>query len=222
MSHEHPQHDPRPHVCGVGWQDALPSLRQPSPGQVAQWLARQQRRTFTYEAIGATATQPPQGYRVDHTRCLLGQGEAVFAAACDALRGWRQFGLSWLSIASADAPLVPGTVLAIVAKAAGLWWVNPCRIVYVIDEDTGTKRRFGFAYGTLPGHAGRGEECFLVEMLPNGEVHYDILAFSQPGHLLARLGYPLMRRYQKRFGRESASAIRQAVAEVMQKKSGQI
>ena len=37
----------------------------------------------------------------------------------------------------------------------GLWWLNACRIVYVVDE-AGPVTRFGFAYGTLPGHAGSG------------------------------------------------------------------
>ena len=41
---------------------------------------------------------------------------------------------------------------------------------------------------------------------------YDILAFSRPRQALARLGYPLMRKRQRRFGRESAAAMRRAVA----------
>jgi hypothetical protein len=42
-------------------------------------------------------------------------------------------------------------------------------------------------------------------------VWYDILAFSRPRQLLARLGYPLVRRLQRRFGRDSAAAMRRAV-----------
>ena len=73
--------------------------------------------------------------------------------------------------------------------------------------------RFGFAYGTLPGHAESGEERFLVEWdRADDAVWYDILAFSRPRHPLARLGYPLTRRTQRRFARDSAAAIRQAVA----------
>jgi phosphatidylserine/phosphatidylglycerophosphate/cardiolipin synthase-like enzyme len=40
--------------------------------------------------------------------------------------------------------------------------VNLCRVVYVIDEPDGPIARFGFAYGTLPGHAVAGEELFLA------------------------------------------------------------
>jgi len=220
MSEECPPNDRRQPAQRGGLRFALPSIWRPSSEQIARFLARQRQCDFTYGAVGATATQPPTGFRIDHTRCQLGQGEAVFAAACDALRRWQQFGLSWLNIAPPGASIEPGEVVAIVARAAGVWLMNPCRIVYVIDEVNGAGRRFGFAYGTLPGHAGCGEERFLVEMQPGGDVAYDILAFSRPGHLLARLGYPLMRRYQRRFGRESAAAMRQAVVAATQPESG--
>jgi len=72
-------------------------------------------------------------------------------------------------------------------------------------------QRFGFAYGTLPGHIERGEERFLLEMSDDDSVWYDILAFSQPRHLLTKIGYPFVRRMQKRFGRESAAAMVRAV-----------
>ena len=79
-------------------------------------------------------------------------------------------------------------------------------------DEAGPVSRFGFAYGTLPDHAGSGEERFLVEWdRASGEVWYDILAFSRPHWLLTRLGYPYMRRLQKRFGRESAAAMVRAV-----------
>jgi uncharacterized protein (UPF0548 family) len=95
-----------------------------------------------------------------------------------------------------------------VAGNFGLWWLNACRVVYVVEEAD----RFGFAYGTLPDHAGSGEERFLVEWdQATGLVWYDVLAFSRPRHVLARLGYPWTRRVQKRFGRDSAAAMVRAV-----------
>jgi uncharacterized protein (UPF0548 family) len=84
-----------------------------------------------------------------------------------------------------------------------LGWLEAC------PEDTSI---FGFAYSTLPDHVGSGAERFLVEWdREEGSVWYDILAFSRPRHFLAKLGYPWMRRIQKRFGRESAAVMRQAV-----------
>ena len=35
-------------------------------------------------------------------------------------------------------------------RAIGFWWLNACRIVYVVDE-AGPITQFGFAYGTLAG-----------------------------------------------------------------------
>jgi uncharacterized protein (UPF0548 family) len=78
-------------------------------------------------------------------------------------------------------------------------------------DEAGPVARFGFAYGTLPGHAESGEERFLVEWDRTGDaVRYDVLAFSRPRHPLARLGYPLTRRAQRRFARDSAAAMLRA------------
>jgi hypothetical protein len=100
--------------------------------------------------------------------------------------------------------------VAVIARAIGLWWLNACRIVYVVDESESV-RRFGFVYGTLPDHAGTGEERFLIEWdRDDDSVWYDILAFSRPNQFLTRLGYPLVRRTQKRFGRESAAVMLRA------------
>jgi uncharacterized protein (UPF0548 family) len=161
--------------------------------------------------VGATTTNPPAGYVVDHTRIRLGAGEKVFAIARAALERWQQFRLGWLEASPEDTPIKEGQVVAILARSIGLWWLNACRIVIVVDED-GPVKRFGFAYGTLPDHVGSGEERFLVEWDRAGDsVWYDILAFSQPRHFLARLGYPWVRQVQKRFGRESAVAMYRAL-----------
>jgi len=71
-------------------------------------------------------------------------------------------------------------------------------------------KRFGFAYGTLPDHAERGEERFMIECLADNSVCYDIYAFSQPQKAIVKLGLPLARRLQQRFGRESLSVMRGA------------
>jgi len=99
----------------------------------------------------------------------------------------------------------------VMGRAIGLWWLNACRIVYIVDE-SGPITKFGFAYGTLPGHVESGEERFLIEW-DHGEnsVWFDILAFSKPNHFLTRLGYPLVRRKQKQFGQDSAASMLKAV-----------
>jgi uncharacterized protein (UPF0548 family) len=189
------------------------SLRRPSTEMIWGFLASQTNLGFTYAAIGATASQPPAAYAVDHTRVKLGDGEEAFARAKDALRRWDQFRLGWMEAWSPKTTIEPGDPVAIIARSLGVWWLNACRIVYVIDEGESI-RRYGYASGTLPAHAGEGEERFVVEWdRASGDVWYDILAFSRPHGMLARLGYPYMRRVQKRFGRESAAAMLRAVGD---------
>ncbi len=166
---------------------------------------------FTYSSVGATAKVPPVGYVVDHTRIKLGSGEETFEAAKSALRRWEQFHLGWVEASPTETPIEKGEVVAVIGRVFGLWWLNACRIVYVVDE-VGPITRLGFAYGTLPGHAESGEERFLIEWDRADDcIWYDILAFSRPNYFVTKLGYPLVRRLQKRFARDSAAAMVKAV-----------
>jgi uncharacterized protein (UPF0548 family) len=189
------------------------SLHKPSAEVVRTFLAAQAGREFTYPAVGATRTAPPSGYALHHTRTRLGDGEPVFAAARAALGAWRQLRLGWLEPWPSEEVVRPGEAVALLARLGGLWWLTCCRVVYVVDE-TGPAARFGYAYGTLPGHMLAGEERFLVEWDRDGGVWYDVLAFSRPRRLLARLGYPYVRWVQRGFGPASAAAMDQAVAGV--------
>jgi uncharacterized protein (UPF0548 family) len=187
------------------------SLRKPCAESIRRFLSAQAKLDFSYTEVGATASQLPAGFVVDHTRSKLGEGELIFQAARAALQQWKQFDLGWLEVWPPATPIETGEAVAIVARTAGLWWLNACKIVYVVG-DSGAISRFGLAYGTLPGHAGSGEERFLIEWdQADNSVWYDILAFSRPNHFLARLGYPFVRRTQKRFGKESAAAMLRAV-----------
>ena len=187
------------------------SLRKPYSDALQRFLAAQRELPFTYEAVGATAGTPPAGYVVDRTRIKLGEGEAVFRSATAALRRWEQFNLGWVEAWPSDTPIQSGEVVAVMGRAIGVWWLNACRVVYVVDE-AGTISKFGFAYGTLPGHVESGEERFLIEWDQiGGSVWYDITAFSRPNQFSARLGYPVVRRLQKRFGRDSAASMLRAV-----------
>ncbi|OJW12403.1 MAG: DUF1990 domain-containing protein [Planctomycetales bacterium 71-10] len=193
------------------------SLRKPSAETVRKFLEGQAKLDFTYSPVGATADpSPPADYRLNHTRERIGAGREAFERAKAALRRWDQFRIGWAEIQPAGAPIREGEVVAIVAHRLGLWWLNACRVVYVVDEDDPAVpfARFGFAYGTLPDHVGSGEERFLVDWdARTDEVFYDVEAYSRPHLLLARLGSPYMRRSQRRFGRESAAAMVRSMAE---------
>jgi uncharacterized protein (UPF0548 family) len=182
----------------------------PTAEQLKTFLESQARQPLTYTAEGATrlAAALPDGYTVDHTRVVLGSGEAVFRRACAALRRWEMFNLGWLTCHPRATPIEAGQVVAIVPWHFGFWSLNACRIVYVIAEE----RRFGFGYGTLPAHVESGEERFLIEWEASTDaVAYDILAFSRPAHPLTQLAYPVTRLFQWRFAADSGRAMRRAV-----------
>ena len=192
-------------------------LRRPSPSQVAEFLASQQGARFTYAEVGATHVRsPPAGYTIDRNRICLGVGPEAFDRAVEALRQWKMLTHEWATIAPPNAHVQVGTTVAVVVRHYGFWSVNACRIVYVIDDaaeiDGARVRRVGFAYGTLPEHGAIGEERFMVEWHARDDsVWFDLYAFSRPGKLLARLGYPLGRRLQRRFARAAKQAMLDAV-----------
>ena len=79
-------------------------------------------------------------------------------------------------------------------------------MVWVVDEPD----RRGFGYGTLPGHPESGEESFVVSLRPDGDVVYELRAFSRPATPLSRLGGPASRRVQTFALDRYVSAIRRA------------
>lgn len=187
------------------------TVYQPSSETIRAFLRQQADVSFSYPEVGHSRHTPPAGYVVDHNRICLGEGEACFNAARDALHAWRMFPTGWVKLCWPTAPIAPGTDVAILAHWGALWWLNACRIVYVIDEHA-PQRRCGFAYGALASHPARGEERFCIEMAGDGTVWYDLLAFSKPNRLLTRLGYPFVRRLQKRFAAQSLKAMAEAVS----------
>jgi uncharacterized protein (UPF0548 family) len=189
------------------------ALRRPSAEAIQRFLDTQAALTFSYRAVGATRGDLfPPGYDLDHTRVRLGEGEADFSAACASLAHWDQFRLGWVEPWTFDRPIAVGATVGILARVCGMWSLNACRIVYTVDDLRSSRRRYGFAYGTLPDHAESGEERFLIDWdSKEGSVWYNILAFSRPRGVLARLGYPYARRVQRRFARESAAAMIGAV-----------
>ena len=185
-------------------------LGKPSDKQLQDYVERQRKLPFSYAEVGGSRDASPAGFTIDHNRVCLGHGAAVYDAACEAMRQWRMFPATWTRIYPSDTPLEPDGVVALVVSVFGLWWLNACRIVYVVNEPG----RFGFAYGTLPGHVECGEERFLIERDADDRVWYDIRAFSRPRHPLVRLMAPLARRQQRRFVRDSQAAMLEAVRQI--------
>jgi uncharacterized protein (UPF0548 family) len=120
------------------------------------------------------------------------------------------FDLGWVKLCWSSTPIAVGSTVGILAEHFGCWSLSAARIVYLVDEKDSVSgiTRFGFAYGTLNQHVECGEERFMVEWQHSDDsVSYDILAFSRPRLLLAKLGYPFARALQRRFARESMQAM---------------
>jgi uncharacterized protein (UPF0548 family) len=185
-------------------------LKKPDRSSTLAFILAQQNQTFSYLEVGSSRQRAPAGYTVDYNRVNLGQGVDTFERAKRAVIQWKMFDMPWLNLCWPDAPVEPGSTVAVVASHLGFWSMNACRIIYVIEE-RGSSERYGFAYGTLRGHAEIGEERFMVEFNPNDQsVWYDLYAFSWPSSL-ARLAYPFARALQKRFARDSKAAMQEAV-----------
>ena len=183
-------------------------LKRPTEEQIKDFLVTAQGLPLSYPEVGAMHATPPPDYKVDHNFVPLGAGAEVFEHAVGALKHWKHFDLGWVQLLPADAQIQVGVTVAVLVNHSFLWSLNACQIVYVIDEHEDTIRRFGFAYGTTTQHAERGEERFIIEWNATDEtVSYDILAFSKPGHWLAKFAYPLTRWWQKRFARDSMKAM---------------
>jgi uncharacterized protein (UPF0548 family) len=194
-------------------------LTKPTEEFVKQFIVSQHDLPFSYTRVGATknptgaSPDGPVGFTVDHNRIQLGSGEQTYARGVAALRSWRQFELGWVTVVPPGKQLEVGTTVAVRTRTFGFWSLNAARIVYVIDEREKRQARFGFAYGTLPDHVERGEERFTVEWQADDSVWYDIYAFSRPEHPLARLGFPVTRKLQKRFVRDSLTVMKAAAGE---------
>lgn len=188
-------------------------IAKPDRGAIDAYLAAWSAQKFSYLEIGKSregaAVLP--GYNVDHNRIQLGAGRESFERAKRAVRAWKMFEMGWIELCWPSAPIEAGTNVAVLALHLGFWSVNPCRIVYALDEKDGAVERYGFAYGTPKGHGAVGEERFSVEFhAADGSVWYDLYAYSRPG-VIARIGSPFTRALQQRFALDSKAAMLTAV-----------
>jgi len=186
---------------------------EPSAQRIARFLDAQRDAPFSCDEVGASrkAAKVPTDYAVDHNRARLGGGKDTFDRAVAALYAWKMFDVGWVRLVPANAPVEVGMTVAVLVRHYGFYSLNPCRISYTFEQDEGGLLKRGFAYGTLPGHGEKGEERFTVEWRREDDsVFYDLYAFSRPNHPLAKLGYPLARRLQRRFAKDSLRAMVQA------------
>jgi uncharacterized protein (UPF0548 family) len=184
-------------------------LSRPSGQHLDAVLARVAGQALTYSEVGATKGRVlPADYRHDRCSVSIGRGEDVFRRGQTAIRRWEAQRGAGAAVRPSDPPLVVGGDLVVALRSGPVYVLAPCRIVYVTDEPD----RFGFAYGTLPGHPEQGEEAFHIDRSADGEVTFDVVAFSRPADVLGRIGSPVARIVQKRVTRSYLEGVRQFVA----------
>ncbi|MER8184937.1 DUF1990 domain-containing protein [Kitasatospora sp. NPDC094015] len=163
---------------------------------------------FSYREVGATAEggELPAGYRHLRHRTRLGAGREVFAAAGRTVLTWRMHRAVGVGIRADAERAAPGVVVRVVLGAGRFALVAPCAVVWAVEEPA----RAGFAYGTLPGHPECGEEAFVVELAPDGQVWFTVTAFSRPARWYTRLGLPLALAFQHLYARRCGRVLRRA------------
>lgn len=187
------------------------TLFKPSTRTLAAWMPRQcAAQVFTTDA--AIPRPAPRGFRLNLGSTELGSGEAVYRAACEALRHWEMFPAAWINVLPKDAPAEVGLTVGVLAHCLGVWSLNACRVVELSEGTAENTRSFGFTYATVGAHVYRGAERFAVHFDElSGRVWYDLASYSQARHWLVRLMASYVRTVQRRFAVESGAAMLAAV-----------
>lgn len=184
---------------------------EPSDNQIEDFLAEQRELPFSYNEVGASQTEIPTGYPVNHHRIQIGKGAEAFAMAKEAIRRWTMYKTGWTRIYPPDAPIAVGQIVCVIVNHGFCWSLNPCRIIYVLEE-TGAIERFGFAFGTLPGHSETGEERFTAEWRHDDDsIWFELLSFARGHHILARIGFLFVPLFQNKFAKDAKRAMLKAV-----------
>jgi uncharacterized protein (UPF0548 family) len=176
----------------------------PPASFIERFLDASRHLPLTYDPVGL-AHVGRAGYDIDETDAVIGHGRVDFDRARAALAKWTHFDLGWVEVFPRNAAIDVGTNVAVLIRHLGFWSLNGARVVYHLNpSDT----RYGYANGTLANHAERGEEIFEVAFdEASGDVAYRLRAASRPRAALARIGYPIARRLQARFRRDSARVM---------------
>lgn len=168
------------------------SIRRPTPAALDALLASCRSLSLSYPEEGMSRRdESPSGYGREHHEVEL---DVDFEAAREALATFATHRLPYLFVYPDDARVALGRDVVVCARLGPVWSINPCRVVYVESSD----ERYGYGYGTLPGHAEHGEERFSVRRSASGRTLAETTAFARPQDVLARMGSPIAHQVQRR------------------------
>lgn len=184
-------------------------ISKPMAKEIDDLIKSQANLPFSYKDVGATKNRtPPKDFPLNQVRKKLGNGETIFKKAVEAVNSWQMYALDWTRVSPENAPIKEGEIVVTMINHLGFWSLNPCKIIYLIDEKNDEIQKFGFAFGTLPAHSETGEEQFLIEWnQATDEVFYEIYAFAKPHNPLAKIGFPYVSYLQKSFAADSFKAM---------------
>ncbi|CAK0753815.1 hypothetical protein CVIRNUC_002249 [Coccomyxa viridis] len=213
------------------------SSRKPDHSVIDRDVQRSKSASPNHRHAGSTESignDPPllqqRGWHIDYDCVQVGSGKQAYSNAKEAVKQWKHMDLGWVAT---NRPVIEvGQATIVMARVLGLLWMrNPLRIVYQGEQKApvpacavraGRRQsksckkglRFDLGQTTLEGHSLAGEERFSVQWCKEDDsVWYEIYAVSRPATLLAIASYPLTRHYQRRFRRESLSAVQAAAGE---------
>ncbi len=158
-------------------------------------LAAARRAELTYDHVGSTLHperfpgRAPRKVR----RNLTGLGDHTFITAADGLRAWVPQRHLGAGIHPPLAAVAVGETLLVILALGPVEVTAPNRVVWVLDE----LDRFGFAYGTLPGHPASGEEAFMVERVDHGRLDLSVTVDATPATPAGRALAPLVAQVQR-------------------------
>ena len=183
-----------------GWFDeterlivAMHFVRPSNAGAMTEYLRSLEATAPTYQELGATLSDSlPVGYHHLVAGKIIGRGSETFSRATRGLRTWQAHQFKGARVFPDNTPPTSGATFVVTLGFGCASIGAPCRIVAIVEEP----RRFGFAYGTLPGHPEQGEEFFVVSIGEDESVRFDIRAFSRASDSLTRLAGPIGRRVQ--------------------------
>jgi uncharacterized protein (UPF0548 family) len=159
---------------------------------------------LTYSEVGATRDCAfPAGYRHVRGRARVGRGEQVYAAAVHAVGSFDMQRGAGLKVRTDLTMAAEGAEVALGFGAGPVRLWAPVRVVWLVNEPL----RYGYGYGTLPGHPETGEEAFLVSLAPDETVWFEVRAFSRPGRWFVRAAAPLAGLVQDRTNDKYREAI---------------
>jgi uncharacterized protein (UPF0548 family) len=146
---------------------------------------------LTYTEIGSTRDLVlPTGYRTLQRSSAL-PPNITFKSARHELLTWKVQRRAGIRVSS-TSDVEPDAVVDLRLGIGPLSVTAPCRVVYVIDEPD----RYGFAYGTLPGHPESGEEAFVLSRDAEATIAFTVTAFSRPDTALSKFAGPVGHRVQ--------------------------